>query len=62
MTLSPRVFARWRRPDEVGVYVAVALDGAGPLNVVIEKDFACLDISDADNRDTFEHPQIGAVC
>jgi hypothetical protein len=32
------------------------------LTVAIEKDFACLDLSDAENHDTFPNPQIEAAC
>jgi hypothetical protein len=32
------------------------------LNVIVEKDFACLDLSDAENEDTFQNPELGAAC
>lgn len=32
------------------------------LELILEKDFACLDRSDADNHDTFPNPLIGASC
>lgn len=32
------------------------------LELILEKDFACLDRSDADNHDTFPNPFIGASC
>ena len=53
---------RWAGGDDVGVYAEVALGGGQMLSVAIEKDFACLDLSDAENEDTFPNPQIGAVC
>ncbi len=62
VTVSRKVFARWCMPEENGIYVRVDTGTGEPLKVVIEKDFACLDSSDADNRDTFEHPHAGAVC
>jgi hypothetical protein len=52
----------WAETDRIGVYSAVNLGGRGILDVIVEKDFACLDLSDADNHDTFPNPQIGAVC
>jgi hypothetical protein len=47
---------------QIGIYSAVNLGGREMLDVIVEKDFACLDLSDADNHDTFPNPQIGAVC
>jgi hypothetical protein len=35
---------------------------AGSLEVVVEKDFACLDRSDEGNSDNFANPLAGAVC
>ncbi|MBB6144451.1 hypothetical protein HNQ77_002403 [Silvibacterium bohemicum] len=52
----------WAETNQIGIYSAVDLGGHGTLDVIVEKDFACLDLSDADNHDTFPNPQIGAVC
>ncbi len=49
----------WAETVQIGIYSAVNLGGHGILNVIIEKDFACLDLSDADNHDTFPNPQLG---
>ena len=47
-----------RRRDTAG-----ASDVGGPsLAIAVEKDFACIDRSDADNTDTFPNPHEGAVC
>ncbi len=53
---------RWAGGDEVGVYAEVALGGDQSLSVAIEKDYACLDRSDAENEDTFQNPNLAAVC
>ena len=53
---------KWARSEEVGVYADVALGGDRPLSVAIEKDFACLDRSDAENEDTFPNPNLAAAC
>jgi hypothetical protein len=53
---------QWARSEEVGIYAAVAIGAHGSLQITVEKDFACLDRNDADNEDTFPHPEIGAVC
>jgi hypothetical protein len=48
--------------NQVGIYATVDRGENGTLNLVVEKDFACLDLSDADNLDTFPNPELGAVC
>ena len=52
----------WSKENEVGVYTSVDIGAAESLEVIVEKDFACLDRSDEDNVDTFENPHIGAAC
>jgi hypothetical protein len=62
VVLPREIALSWAQTEEVGVYASVEVGGHGRLDVVVEKDFACLDRSDADNQDTFPHPQLGAVC
>ena len=52
----------WSDASEVGVYATVDMGSMGSLEVVVEKDFACLDRSDAENTDTFANPHAGATC
>jgi hypothetical protein len=52
----------WATGNQVGIYETVDCGENGTLNLIVEKDFACLDLSDADNLDTFPNPQVGAVC
>ena len=52
----------WGAENEVGVYTSVEIGSAGSLDVLVEKDFACLDRSDAENEDTFTNPLAGAHC
>jgi hypothetical protein len=52
----------WAQTEQVGIYSSVEISGHGSLKVVVEKDFACLDLSDAENEDTFPNPVIGAPC
>jgi len=52
----------WATGDQLGIYATVDRGENGPLDLVVEKDFACLDLSDADNLDTFPNPKLGAVC
>jgi Family of unknown function (DUF7009) len=58
----PAVLAHaWASGEQVGVYGAVNT-GAGQLEIAVEKDFACLDKSDAENEDTYPNPNEGVVC
>jgi hypothetical protein len=52
----------WAGSVEVGVYTDVALADDQVLSVAIEKDFACLDLTDAENEDTFPNPNLAAAC
>jgi hypothetical protein len=52
----------WACSEEVGVYADVTLGDDRVLSVTIEKDFACLDRSDAANEDTFPNPILTATC
>jgi hypothetical protein len=51
----------WSEGDEVGIAGRVAA-GAETLDLLIEKDFACIDRDDHENEDTFPNPKAGAVC
>ena len=52
----------WSDVNNVGVYASVDIGKSGVLEIAIEKDFACLDGTDEDNRDTFANPHAGSVC
>lgn len=52
----------WAETERVGIYATVDVGAHGTLNLIVEKDFACLDLSDAENQDTFPNPQLGAAC
>ena len=60
--LSEEQAQSWSQESEVGVYTQVDLAPEGMLELIVEKDFACLDRSDADNQDTFANPLMGSVC
>jgi hypothetical protein len=62
VVLPTRDAQEWDKSDQVGIYATVSLGARGPLDLIVEKDFACLDLSDADNLDTFPHPNTGALC
>jgi hypothetical protein len=52
----------WQAESEVGVYCNLEVGSAGSLDVIVEKDFACLDRSDEENTDTFTNPYAGGIC
>jgi len=51
----------WAEGQDVGLYGETDTD-RGPLQIAVEKDFACLDKDDAANADTFPHPNQGSAC
>jgi hypothetical protein len=48
--------------SHVGIYSSLDIGSGELLELIIEKDFACLDRSDEDNTDTFPNPHAGALC
>ncbi len=52
---------RWAAGQEVGLY-GESGSSHGPLELAVEKDFACLDKKEAENADTFPNPSQEAVC
>jgi hypothetical protein len=52
----------WGITSQVGIAEDIGLGNLGSLALLIEKDFACLDQSDADNHDTFPNPNASAHC
>lgn len=59
--LSTADARRWLESDQVGFHREFVVRGE-LLTVMVEKDFACLDGSDADNEDAFENPNVGVAC
>jgi hypothetical protein len=47
---------RWASSEDVGIYFSQNIGSQGTLDVLLEKDFACLDRSDEENTDTFPNP------
>jgi hypothetical protein len=62
VTISEEQARIWSEAREVGIYTTVDIGAEGLLEVIIEKDFACIDRSDEDNTDTFVNPNVSAVC
>jgi hypothetical protein len=59
--ISSREARNWAEGNGVGLYGATG-SANGPLELAIEKDFACLDKEGAENADTFPNPKRGVVC
>jgi hypothetical protein len=58
MVLLPEGMAvTWAESDQVGIYTTIDLGPHGTLDLSVEKDFACLDLSYAENIDTFPNPK-----
>ena len=55
---------RWCTSDQVGISAAITRPDSAPLEILIEKDFRCLDpLVPEDQSDTFDNPLIRhAVC
>jgi hypothetical protein len=51
----------WASTDEVSLHAEQKLSGTGPLSLLIEKDFSCLEPGhhrdSEDDEDTFPHPR-----
>jgi hypothetical protein len=52
----------WCVSDQVGIVASLSGGSFGFLDVLIERDFACLDRNGEDNEDTFANPNAGAAC
>jgi hypothetical protein len=57
VVLSEEQAGIWGAESVVGVYSTLDIGAAGSLEVIVEKDFACLDRSDEENSDAFANPQ-----
>ena len=57
-----KLACQWEMTDMVGLSGSIDLGPAGTLDVLVEKDFACLDQNEADNEDTFPNPHSGSFC
>jgi len=61
VTLPTLEARRWFESDQVGLYRVAAI-GNETVALAVEKDFACLDGSDADSEDAYENPNRGKSC
>lgn len=49
---------QWAASEEVGIYATVDLGKRGSLEVIVEKDFACIHGSAEENQDAFPNPHL----
>lgn len=61
VVLSRQLAREWSAGDQVTLAGKIDV-GSGDLELLIEKDFACIDRADRENEDTFPNPKAGAVC
>jgi hypothetical protein len=52
----------WATSEDVAIETRISVGGGHELQVLVEKDFACLNGTDEQNRDTFPHPLAGSKC
>jgi hypothetical protein len=53
---------KWASTDQVGIEGRQQADNETSLQILIEKDFACIDGNDEENADTFPNPLAGLKC
>ena len=59
----PRDMAvHWATSDDVGIETRISVGGGREVQILVEKDFACLNGDEEQNRDTFPNPLAGAKC
>lgn len=61
VVVSSKEARGWAVSQDVGLYREVHTSH-GTLDLAVEKDFACLDKSAAENVDTFPNPKQGSAC
>ena len=57
--VPPEAVMRWASSDQIGIEGEQAVDDQKRLQILIEKDFACIDGTDEGNADTFPNPLAG---
>jgi hypothetical protein len=60
IVLPSALAEEWATSEQVGLYGSADVGPRGNIELLVEKDFACLDRKDPDNLDTFPNPKIGA--
>jgi len=61
VVLSTENARKWAQSEQVSVSGTVDI-GQETLDLLVEKDFACLDRSDEDDKDRFSNPKSNVSC
>ena len=61
VVVSTEAVQLWSSSDQVGIYGS-SETSAGPLEIAVEKDFACLDGENPADDDAFPNPNAGSAC
>ena len=56
VSLPARDVERWAAGDQIGIYATLDLGLRGSLDLIVEKDFACLHGTVEENQDAFPNP------
>ena len=57
--LPIKMAQNWADTEKVGLYETQDIGDLGELNIIVEKDFICVDRPfDEDNKDAFPHPKM----
>jgi hypothetical protein len=62
VVVTPEQVHLWRNENQVGIYTRIDVGAERTLEIVVEKDFACLDGNDSENADTFANPNLAPNC
>ena len=62
VTVPKTVARKWADSELVGIEAEQELSNGEQLQLLIEKDFECLDASSRNADDTFPHPDSGTAC
>jgi hypothetical protein len=49
---------QWAAGEEAGIYATIDLGSRGSLEILVEKDFACIHGTAEENRDAFPNPHL----
>jgi hypothetical protein len=52
----------WAREDQIGIYETIGFSDGRTLELVLEKDFACINGSESENVGTFQNPSAAEAC
>jgi hypothetical protein len=57
VAVSKQQAITWAESEQVGIYATFDLGPRGTLDLIVEKDFACIDRGEGEELDTFPNPK-----